>query len=64
MKIKLLKGTSKNPNFKLLFLGKSVFGEFFGACQENCVNGYVRISRLEPVCQIVWQIDLPLKPNF
>ena len=23
------------------------------ACQENCVNGYVRISRLEPVCQIV-----------
>ena len=34
------------------------------ACQENCVNGYVRISRLEPVCQIVWQIDLPLKPNF
>ena len=24
------------------------------ACQENCVNGYVRISRLEPVCQIVW----------
>ena len=35
-----------------------------GACQENCVNGYVRISRLEPVCQIVWQIDLLLKPNF
>ena len=34
------------------------------ACQENCVNGYVRISRLEPVCQIVWQTDLPLKPNF
>ena len=34
------------------------------ACQENCVNGYVRISRLEPVCQIVWQIDLLLKPNF
>ena len=22
------------------------------------------ISRLEPVCQIVWQIDLPLMPNF
>ena len=22
-------GTSKNPNFKLLFLGKSVFGEVF-----------------------------------
>ena len=36
----------------------------YRACQENCVNGYVRISRLEPVCQIVWQIDLPLKPNF
>ena len=29
-------------------------------CPKNCVNGYVRISRLEPVCQIVWQIDLPL----
>ena len=24
-----------------------------GACPKNCVNGYVRISRLEPVCQIV-----------
>ena len=24
-----LQGTSKNPNFKLLFLGKSVFGEVF-----------------------------------
>ena len=23
------------------------------ACPKNCVNGYVRISRLEPVCQIV-----------
>ena len=34
------------------------------ACPKNCVNGYVRISRLEPVCQIVWQIDLLLKPNF
>ena len=34
------------------------------ACQGKCVNGYVRISRLEPVCQIVWQTDLPLKPNF
>ena len=30
-------------------------------CQENCVNGYVRISRLEPVCQIVWQIDICCK---
>ena len=26
-------------------------------CQGKCVNGYVHISRLEPVCQIVWQID-------
>ena len=34
------------------------------ACPKNCVNGYVRLSRLEPVCQIVWQIDLLLKPNF
>ena len=24
-----IQGTSKNPNFKLLFLGKSVFGEVF-----------------------------------
>ena len=39
-------------------------GQLLRACQENCVNGYVRISRLEPVCQIAWQIDLPLKPNF
>ena len=35
-----------------------------GVCPKNCVNGYVRINRLEPVCQIVWQIDLLLKPNF
>ena len=27
--LKIDKGTSKNPNFKLLFLGKSVFGEVF-----------------------------------
>ena len=33
-------------------------------CQEKCVNGYVCISRLEPVCQIVWQTDLLLVPNF
>ena len=26
---RILKGTSKNPNFKLLFLGKSVFWEVF-----------------------------------
>ena len=42
----------------------TLFKHLFRACQENCVNGYVRISRLEPVCQIVWQIDLLLKPNF
>ena len=34
---------------------------FLGACPKNCVNGYVRISRLEPVCQIVWQIDICCK---
>ena len=30
-------------------------------CPKNCVNGYVRIRRLEPVCQIVWQIDICCK---
>ena len=35
-----------------------------GSLSGKLCNGYVRISRLEPVCQIVWQIDLPLKPNF
>ena len=30
-------------------------------CPKNCVNGYVRISRLEPVCQIVWQTDICYK---
>ena len=55
----------KNPN-----LENDLRAYFFkiatmkGACQENCVNGYVRISRLEPVCQIVWQTDLLLMPNF
>ena len=50
--------------FKELWLKNFGDNQVKGACQENCVNGYVRISRLEPVCQIVWQIDLPLKPNF
>ena len=42
---------------------KSVIKQNFldRVCPKNCVNGYVRISRLEPVCQIVWQIDICCK---
>ena len=33
-------------------------------CPKNCVNGYVRISRLELVCQIVWQIIFAAKSFY
>ena len=55
----------KNLHDRRVYVRTAIFCEIcIRACQENCVNGYVRISRLEPVCQIVWQIDLPLMPNF